>query len=624
MASEFLVLVAKDKRLWLFCLSALLALVLGFFSLSGATAIIFVSKAGFWFILCAFVLWVVALWQSLASGRKLLAFSEIDWLSHLLVLACTLVLLVHESFGFKIIMDEIMLLGTSMSMHFDKTVLTPMRGNDIQGSFELMDGIMDKRPLFFPFLASLVHDLAGYRPSNVFFLNGILTALFLTLLNIFGGLMAGRQGGWLAVLLFTGLPLLGHNATGGGFELLNLVMIVSTLLLSARWLEKKDETSLTAMCFSAILLIQTRYESVVLAMPVFALVLWVWFRERRIILSWSVVLAPLLLIPYPLQHRIFSLRESTWELASRPGYEKPFSFGYIPENLQHAVVFFFSPPNEQPSSLVFSVLGWVAVPFALLMLSKQLQQFRALSSIEASCTAFTFGFIAHFLLMLCYFWGKFDDPVIRRLSLPEHLWLLSAILIVIPQFFRTPKSRWILVCLAAMGIFALGVPAMSLHAYSQAYLPGRETAWRRHFMAEQARRDYLMIDNDCTLWVTHQISSTPVLQAKRRREALIFHTKNHTFANIFVFQRLNVDPETGKLSLREGDDLGSEFSLETVKEERLQYLTISRISRVVGIKQGDTLIRADTLKKDTELSKDPKEVEKQRRAYLENFVKQLP
>ena len=73
-----------------------------------------------------------------------------------------------ETFGFKIVMDEIMLLGTSMSMHLDRTVLTPVRGNDIQGTFVILDGLMDKRPLFFPFLASLLHDLTGYRPANAF------------------------------------------------------------------------------------------------------------------------------------------------------------------------------------------------------------------------------------------------------------------------------------------------------------------------------------------------------------------------------------------------------------------------------------------------------------------------
>ena len=63
------------------------------------------------------------------------------------------------------------------------------------------------------------------------------------------------------------------------------------------------------------------------------------------------------------------------------------------------------------------------------------------------------------------------------------------------------------------------------HAYSQEYLPGRETAWRRQFMAEQPRQDYLVIDNDSILWIAHQVSSTPMFQAlsARGRAALEFN-----------------------------------------------------------------------------------------------------
>src|SRR6185436_13954345 len=97
------------------------------------------------------------------------------WRIPALILACGLVLLVHEKYGFKILMDEVMLLGTSMGMHFDKHPLVPVRGHDLQGAFQLIDGQLDKRPLFQPFLVSLLHDLTGYRPENVFALNTALT-----------------------------------------------------------------------------------------------------------------------------------------------------------------------------------------------------------------------------------------------------------------------------------------------------------------------------------------------------------------------------------------------------------------------------------------------------------------
>ncbi len=624
MDSPSLQAMAKDRRLWLFVLSGMLAFVVGFFSLSGDAAIVFVSRTGYWFILVTFVLWARSLGLLFVPEIRAWKPKRADWSTAALIGVCGLILIVNNTIGFKILMDEVMLLGTSMSMHFDRTVFTPTRGNDIQGAFILMDGIMDKRPLFFPFVLSLLHDFTGYRPQNAFVLNGVLTFVFLWLVSVLGRRLAGRPGAWLGVLLFASLPLLGQNATGGGFELLNLVMILATLLLAMRWLERRDEVSLTAFCFSALLMAQTRYESVVFLIPVGLLVLWGWIEKRRVILSWEVMLAPILLIPYPLQHRIFDLRASSWELAGRPGAETPFSLSYVSTNLAHAVAFFFAKPSDQPNSLVFSALGWIAVPFAALVILRSLRAFRELKPAEVAAIVFTLGFVAHFFLMMVYFWGRFDDVVIRRLSLPVHLGLLVAILLALPRFSSSMRPRWILAGIAALGLFALGIPAMATHAYDQEYLPGRETAWRLQFMAAHPQKDYLMIDNDCVLWITNEVSSTPVPQAQKNIKALIFHLRNHTYSAMYVFQRLNVDPKTGKETLREGDDLGPDFVLEPVVEQRLQTLTLSRISRIVAIRDGKTEVRAGLPKFDATVPKDPAEQERMRRAYLENFVKQLP
>lgn len=613
----------KDKRVWLLLLSGLLAIVLGFVAIPGTAAINFVSKTGYWFVLASFVIFLRALGLTFREEARAWRISSVDWVSLGVVALGGTILLVHESFGFKIVMDEIMLLGTSMSMHFDRTVLTPMRGNDIQGAFVILDGIMDKRPLFFPFLLSALHDLTGYRPANAFVLNGVLTFLFLGLVQISGRLLAGRRAGWLAVLLCAGLPLLGQNATGGGFELLNIVMIVATFLLGVRFLTRRDEASFTAFCFSGLLLAQVRYESTLYLLPVALLGLWVWWEERRVILSWPVIFAPLLLLPYPLQHRIFELRTSAWQLESKPeAGGSAFGVRFVVDNLAHAASFFFADPKDQPNSFLLSVLGWLAVPFCLLFLVKRLRALRAEPPPVVAMTFFTVGFVGQFVLMMGYFWGKFDDPVIRRLSLPTHLWLVLAILTVLPQFAHAAFQRGLL-GLAALALLVSGVPSMAAHAYSQEYLPGREIEWCRQFIAQQPRKDYLVIDSNSVLWITHQISATSPLQALRRRDAIVFHLRNHTFSEIYVVQRFNVDPDTGRMTLRAGDDLGAGFVLETVREERLQALTLDRISRLKEIRAGDTSL---TQAEPTEavVPKSREQIEKLRQQYLENFVKQLP
>jgi hypothetical protein len=199
--------------------------------------------------------------------------------------------------------------------------------------------------------------------------------------------------------------------------------------------------------------------------------------------------------------------------------------------------------------------------------------------------------------------------------------MVLAVMAVLTQFPKPAVVRTLL-GVAVLGVITQGIPSMAAHAYNQEYLAGLETAWRREFIAEQPRKDYLMIDNDSILWVAHQISATPVESATKRRDAIVFFMKNHTFSSIYVFQRFTVDPGTGKMTLRDGDDLGPDYVLEPVKEERLALLTLTRISRVVEIRDGPKVLTKP--EGDHVVPRNPEEIEKMRQAYFQNFLRQLP
>jgi hypothetical protein len=519
-------------------------------------------------------------------------------------------------------MDELMLAGTSMSMHFERTVLTPFRGNNIHGVFVIVEGMMDKRPLFFPFLVSILHDLTGYRPENAFVLNGILTFVFLGLVNAAGRMLSGRIAGWIGVALCAGLPLLGQNATGGGFELLNLVMIMATFLLGARLIERRDDDSFTAFVYSGLLLAQVRYESPIFLIAVAGIVLWVWYRQGRAILPWPVIIAPVLMIHCALHNRIFDTRSTAWQLQSKPGYTHPFSLSYVPDNVAHAIGFFFNTRiTDQPNSLALSAIGSVAILFLVLLVVKRLKVLAGEPPISVATVFFTAAFAAQLGLMMCYFWGHFDDPVIRRLSLPTYLWMVVAVMAVLQQFPRPAVGRVIL-GLAVLAAIVQGVPSMAAHAYNQEYLSGLETAWRRKFIADHPQKDYLMIDNDSILWVAHQVSSTPVDAALKRRDALVFFMRNRAFSAMYVFQRFTIDPITGKKTLRDGDDIGPCYVLEPVREESLSLLTLTRISQIKSIVDGPKNLTEPEADHVVPKSKD--EIEKERQAYFENYFKLLP
>jgi hypothetical protein len=616
--------VLADKRFRLFVLIAIASAATGFVLVPNRMALDIVNDTGYWCVLAAFVLFVRALWMAYRDDLRAVVRAgagAFDWATLAVIGLGGTVLIVHESFGFKIVMDEVMLAGTSMSMHFSRTVLTPFRGSDIQGAYVIIQGEMDKRQLFFPFLVSILHDITGYRPANAFALNAILVFIFLALVNATGRKLAGRLAGWLGVALFSGLPLLAQNATGGGFELLNILMILATMLLAARFIERRDEASLAALCFSAMLLTQVRYESAIFLVPVAGIIVWVWWREGRTMLSWPVLAIPPLMIHCALHNRIFGLRESAWQLQSKPGFTKPFSLSYIPSNVAHALGFFFGKPTDQPNSYVLSALGCIGLLFFLLLIARRVRNLAAESPISVAAIFFSLGFAVQLALMMCYFWGQFDDAIIRRLSLPTHLWMVIAVLAVLPQFPK-PGTVKVLLGVVLLGILAQGVPSMAAHAYNQEYLAGLETEWRRQFILDQPRQDYLAIDNDSILWVAHEVTATTVEAARARKADLAFFIKTHTFSNIFVFQRYNIDGETGKMTIRDGDDLGPDFILEPVKAERLLTLTQTRISRVVGIRDGKNVI--SQAPPDVPVPKDKELIEKERSVYLENFLKRLP
>lgn len=620
---KFIELVREDRRLQVLVLTALLAVALGFFTFSASTALALMTTGGYWAILATTGWFAWSLWQLARDSRPWSRMTEpAGWRVPALILGCGLILLVHETYGFKILMDEVMLLGTSMGMHFDKHPLVPVRGHDLQGAFQLIDGQLDKRPLFQPFLVSLLHDLTGYRPENVFALNTGLTFVLLGLVYRAARKLAGGEAGVAACLLLTSLPLLAQNATGGGFELLNLVMIMGTLLLGLRFVERRDPASQLALLLSAVLLAQTRYESILFLLPVGLLVLWVWWVERRPVLGWGTCFVPLLFLPVALHQKIFSLREGSWELASQPGFDRPFSLTYAPNNFAHWLNFFFDTTGENSNSLVLSSLGFLALPFCLLWSAKILARLRQATPVQATCALFSVGFAAHTLLLLCYFWGRFDDPVIRRLSLPFNLWLVLAVVIVVAELFRQKWNWRLLMGLTGVGLFSYSLPTMARHDYSMDYYIGRETEWRREFIKAHPEKDYLFIDNDALIWITHLVSGTPVKQALQHKDIMLFNFRNRTFSAFYVFQRYDVDPSTGRLIVQKEFDLGPDYQLETYWERRFTPLTVSRISRLVGIKEGDLTAPAKAASPLDKLS--AAEREKIRQAYFENMIKRLP
>lgn len=619
-------LMLRDRRVWLMAVIAVVVVVVGRFIISPGDTVPLVAKGGYWVMLAAFSCFVWALVRLFRDWWPTWRPQRADAVALALVLAGGCIWQAHEKHGLKILADEMLLLGTSMGLHYEREVAFPIRATDVQGPLQFPERHLDKRPFFFPFIVSLVHDLTGYRPTNPFWVNTVLGFVFLGLVYVLGTRVGGsRWAGAFLVVLFTGVPLLAQQAAGGGFELLNVVMMAAFTLLGMRYASRPDAPSLEAMCLAAVLLAQTRYESVLFVLPAAGLALWGWARVGRVILSWPVLLCPVFLLPYLLQNRVFELNTGVWEMASRPGSDVPFALKYVPDNLGHALAFFFDTSGYQANSVLFGALGLLALPFFVLLLVRHARSTGPMEPKAAGVAFGALGLLAIGGLLMLYFWGQFDHPVIRRLSLPVHLLFALAIVTVGARMWRQ-AAGWQALCGAAVVALILqGLPMMARQSYAWEYVPGVEMEWRAVFLERQASRNLLFIDRDTVFWITHQLSATPVEQAKLRKEGLAYHLRNHSFAAMYVFQRFHVDDQTGELKIDPNDDIGPDFELEPVAQRRIATLRLARFSRVKAIREnGEVVARAVDVVPLEQPTLNSADLQKVKHEYLEKWIKQLP
>jgi len=621
-------LLLRDRRLWLLSLIVLATILFGRFLLPVGWTLNAVAKGGYWMMFGTSFLWGWSLFRLLGSAplKSWMEKARRQWAILLLILGVGALWQAQETHGFKILADEALMLGTSQSLHLDREVGYGLRATDVQGPFQILQGVLDKRPYFFSFLVSLVHDFTGYRTTNPFWLNTALSFVFLGLLY---GLAAraggGRQAGLLAVVLAAGLPLLAQQAAGGGFELLNLTLIAGWWWLAMLYLTRPSVERQDALVLTAVLLASTRYESLLFLVPTAVLLLLAWSREHRVIVSWPTWVAPLLMLPMLWLNRAFSANDSLWELKSL-GADTPFGLKYVAGNLGHALAYFFSFDGYQPNSPYLGLVGLLALPMFGLWAQRLWRAPVRSDGADVGLAVASLGAWAVTGLMMVYFWGQFDHPVIRRLSLPTQLLMIVAVVVVVGRMIRPGPRVWGgLIAGGVVALMAFSLPSMARNAYGRDYSPAMAYAWRQEFLKRQADRNFLMIDRDSFYWIAEKIAASPNGLAKLRRDGIAYHMRNHSFSAVFVFQELGVNPDTGVLTVPPEEELGPDFELVPVAQRRVHLLKIGRFSRVVAIRDGaKVLAQADLTVAPLETEMTPAQVEAAKREYLDKWAKELP
>jgi hypothetical protein len=576
----------NSPRIILLVLSVLLAGQLGFLTFSPAFAVTLVQSWGYW------VLWVTVAWflycvfRLVARPESWVRMKRGGWILGVFLLGVSGFMHVQEQHGFKVVNDEVLLLATSQRMHEKREAGMAGRAYWIGNSFELMHSTIDKRPLFFPFLVSLIHDVSGYRPENIFYTNMLLTPVLLGLLYLLAARFGGRWAGIFAVLLLCTLPLFVQTIAGGGFEVLNLVMILAVIYLGIMCAERPSGLTLSGLCLATVLLAQVRYESVLFVIPTGLIILISWCRNGVTIPA-AMLATPLLMVIYPLQYNIFTVRPGLWQLSDRVSEHGVYSLHYFSDNFARALSYFFSLDHSEPNSPLLAAVGLVSLVFFAMWLVREgvgvcRRDFAVLAYVVG-----LIGLIAQSVLMLCYFWGSFDDVLTVRLSLPTQLLFVLMGVFILPRLVSMNVARWRFASAGALAyLFCWTMPSVLARAYVHQNFAAETANWMGRFAKSRyPEKRYLVIDPSMpVLWTTHEVASMSFEGLAARYDEFLFHYRWKTFSDVLVVQRLDiVDYEAGRYAANPRYDFGGTVELETLAQRIFRVDYAIRISRVKSI-----------------------------------------
>ncbi|HWZ95319.1 MAG TPA: hypothetical protein VNW30_09005 [Opitutaceae bacterium] len=562
---------------------AVLVMVARFFIISPSTAKRLIEAYGYWAIAATFAGFAVLVAKQLPAKEGILKLVKTHRASLICILLAGVYFQVHEPRQFKVLYDEFGISGVARNMHFDRSATYPGRVHYFDGRLIVMASGVDKRPFFFPFLISLVHDLSGYRAENVFYLNAGLAVALLLLVYAYGFSFGGRRLGCLGVLILTGLPLIAQNATDGGYEVANLVMILLLYFFGSSYYRSPGSKGLNLFILTAVLLAQVRYESILYVLVVPAVVLCKWSQEKKITLTRMAAFSPILLIAPLLANKVFT--SNTVYLQTMPG-EAFLSFQYFWDNTAFAIYYLFNPSFDSTNSVLLSVVGLFGVAFFLLLAVKKTKEWVLQRNEDLVLFLIFIVTGINTLLVLCVFWGHWGDPMVSRFSLPLQLLMLLLMLRSTAQFLESrPLPKWML-ALAGAWIVLFAAPTSARLVQTHNSITAREYEWFFEYLSHKDPATTFVMAGSAIGPVLHNIPAIDISMARYAKWKIKTCLDEGIYREIIVIQRFEIDYKSGEFKETGPTQLGDGFKLETIAEKRFHPDLITRISRVVDVDVG--------------------------------------
>ena len=329
------------------------------------------------------------------------------------------------------------------------------------------------------------------------------------------------------------------------------------------------------------MLAQTRYESAIYVGSVGLVVIEGWRRAGRVILPPAALCAPLLLIPCALHNVYLSGTPLLWELNEQ--VSSRFGIRHLWDNLGHALVYFFGISVRLLNVWWLSVTGIAATGWAVWALWVNRSRWRDVPPAILGVLVFAVGVLANLTLLMLYFWGQLDDPIVSRLALPAYAMLALVLAWAVGRLgdeFRPRVCVWLVIG-ALLSYLALGL-RVTAH-YRDINQLASEISWEQHWVDARDDVSRLFITNKTGLsWLVRKEPVISVDMVRDRADRVRFHMEVGTFREVLVSQYYRpVGPEGGFI-LDSRDALPPEFVLEPLIERQFGGRLL-RISRVIEV-----------------------------------------
>ena len=574
----------KHVQLAVFALISLISLLVGFVLFDAKTSIQIFVFCAYPATVLLYLLLVISVWRAKVFQWDNIrhCFDRKNWILVVLFVVLAANFVTKEPFGMKTLADEALITSTSQNLHFNREPFYIWRAYNVNSEFTVISHFLDKRPIAFATLLSFLHDLSGYRVENGFALNILLGLGVIVYLGYFGFQIAGKTGAALGMTLMGGLPLLSVYSHGSGFDVFHIFLILLVIHCGLHWYRKSDDWSLIAFVFAGVLLCFSRYEAVMYVVPIAITVLWKWAKDRSIQLPWILMIVPLFMALIPLHQNLFQLNENLWELGNRPEADVIFGPKYFYPNLASAINFLWDGSQVFPNSPWLSSMGLLA--FVLLVGGGVLRLRKLVRESPESIIWLSFiaTLLAHFILMMVYFYGQFDAGALHRFALPICLFFVLCSIWVL-KLFKSPYLRKGLLVIALIGFSSYSLPVMSKHQYTNSNWSSLYSVWVGEYCKKHEGKNYMAIGFNPLHWTVQGVPAIEYSQANKHPERLKYQIDKRGFEKIVIVERIVRDESTIEWGWADEHRLVDGFKTEIISEEFVDPFFFVRVSRLIDV-----------------------------------------